>query len=29
VLGLALVMCLASGFLAVRKVHTADPADLF
>ena len=22
-------MCLASGFLAVRKVQTADPADLF
>jgi putative ABC transport system permease protein len=22
-------MCLASGVLAVRKVHTADPADLF
>lgn len=22
-------MCLASGALAVRKVHTADPADLF
>lgn len=22
-------MCLASGLLAVRKVHTADPADLF
>ena len=22
-------MCLASGLLAVRKVHTAEPADLF
>ena len=22
-------MCLASGLLAMRKVHTADPADLF
>jgi putative ABC transport system permease protein len=29
VLALACVMCLASGLLAVRKVHTADPADLF
>jgi putative ABC transport system permease protein len=29
VLGLTCVMCLASGLLAVRKVHTADPADLF
>jgi putative ABC transport system permease protein len=26
---LTLGMCLASGFLAVRKVHSADPADLF
>jgi hypothetical protein len=22
-------MCLASGFLAARKLQTADPADLF
>jgi putative ABC transport system permease protein len=22
-------MCLASGLLAVRKVHSAEPADLF
>lgn len=29
VLTLTCVMCLASGVLAVRKVHTADPADLF
>jgi putative ABC transport system permease protein len=29
VLGLTFVMCLCSGLLAVRKVHTADPADLF
>jgi putative ABC transport system permease protein len=29
VLTLTCVMCLASGLLAVRKVHTADPADLF
>jgi putative ABC transport system permease protein len=29
VLVLALGMCLASGLLAVRKVHSADPADLF
>jgi putative ABC transport system permease protein len=29
VLLLTCVMCLASGILAVRKVHTADPADLF
>ncbi|AWM40490.1 FtsX-like permease family protein [Gemmata obscuriglobus] len=29
VLVLTCVMCLASGLLAVRKVHTADPADLF
>ncbi|HSQ57973.1 MAG TPA: FtsX-like permease family protein [Gemmata sp.] len=26
---LTLGMCLASGMLAVRKVHTAEPADLF
>ncbi|MCI0701239.1 MAG: hypothetical protein L0241_09195, partial [Planctomycetia bacterium] len=29
VLALTGLMCLASGLLAVRKVHTADPADLF
>jgi putative ABC transport system permease protein len=29
VLVLTLGMCLASGLLAVRKVHTAEPADLF
>src|SRR5262249_13944161 len=29
VLVLTLGMCLASGFLAVRKVHTAEPAELF
>lgn len=29
VLTLTCVMCLASGLLAVRRVHTADPADLF
>jgi putative ABC transport system permease protein len=29
VLVLTCGMCLASGLLAVRKVHTADPADLF
>lgn len=29
VLVLALGMCLASGLLAVRKVHSAEPAELF
>jgi len=29
VLVLTLGMCLASGMLAVRKVHSVDPADLF
>lgn len=29
VLGLAVGMCVVSGLLAVRKVKTADPADLF
>lgn len=29
VLALTTGMCLASGLLAVRKVHLADPADLF
>ncbi len=26
---LTLVICLLAGMLALRKVHTADPADLF
>lgn len=29
VLALTLVMCAASGWLALRKLHGADPADLF
>ena len=29
VLGLTVAMCVASGLLAVRKVRTADPAELF
>jgi putative ABC transport system permease protein len=29
VLGLSLAMCIASGFVALRKLHHADPADLF
>ena len=29
VLALTCTMCLVSGALAVRKVHSADPADLF
>jgi putative ABC transport system permease protein len=29
VLGLTFLMCLCSGLLAVRRAHTADPADLF
>jgi putative ABC transport system permease protein len=29
VLGLTFLMCLCSSLLAVRKAHTADPADLF
>jgi putative ABC transport system permease protein len=29
VFGLVTVMCAASGFLALRKVRAADPADLF
>jgi putative ABC transport system permease protein len=29
VLGLVVVMCTVSGFLALRKVRAADPADLF
>jgi putative ABC transport system permease protein len=29
VLGLTFLMCMCSGLLAVRKAHTADPAELF
>jgi putative ABC transport system permease protein len=29
VLGLTFLMCLCSGMLAVRRAHTADPAELF
>jgi putative ABC transport system permease protein len=29
VLGLSILMCALSGFFAVKKVRTADPADLF
>jgi putative ABC transport system permease protein len=29
VLGLTFLMCLCSGLLAVRKAHSADPAELF
>jgi putative ABC transport system permease protein len=29
VLGLSILMCAVSGFFAVKKVRTADPADLF
>lgn len=29
VLGLSLIMCIASGFVALRKLHSADPADLY
>ena len=29
VLVLTLIMCAASGWLALRKLHVADPADLF
>jgi putative ABC transport system permease protein len=29
VLALAVGMCVASGLLGIRKVHTADPANLF
>ena len=29
VLAMTCTMCLASGLFAVRKVHAADPADLF
>ena len=29
VLGLTLVMCIAAGLLALRKVRSADPADVF
>ena len=29
VLALAVVMCVVSGLLALRKLYAADPADLF
>ena len=29
VLGLTLIMCIAAGMLALRKVRSADPADVF
>lgn len=29
VLGLSILMCMVSGMLALRKLHAADPADLF
>jgi hypothetical protein len=29
VLGLAVLMCCLSGLFALRKVRSADPADLF
>jgi putative ABC transport system permease protein len=29
VLGLTVVMCVASGLLALRKVQTVDPAEVF
>lgn len=29
VLGLSFLMCIASGWIAQRKLHKADPADLF
>jgi putative ABC transport system permease protein len=29
VLGLSLTMCIVSGFVALRKLHHADPADLY
>jgi putative ABC transport system permease protein len=29
VFGLTTLMCAISGILAVRKVHRADPAELF
>jgi putative ABC transport system permease protein len=29
VLGLSLAMCIISGLVALRKLHRADPADLY
>jgi putative ABC transport system permease protein len=29
ILGLTILMCVASGLLALRKVKTADPAEVF
>lgn len=29
ILGLTLIMCLTSGLIAIRKVQTADPAEVF
>jgi hypothetical protein len=29
VLALAVVMCVASGLFALRKLYNADPAELF
>jgi putative ABC transport system permease protein len=29
VLAMSVLMCAVSGFFAVKKVRTADPADLF
>jgi putative ABC transport system permease protein len=29
VLGLTVVMCMLSAFLSVRKLRTADPAEVF
>jgi putative ABC transport system permease protein len=29
VLGLSIFMCLAAGLLALRRLHSADPADIF
>jgi putative ABC transport system permease protein len=29
VLGLTVVMCVIAGLLAMRKVRSADPADVF
>jgi putative ABC transport system permease protein len=29
ILGLTIVMCVASGFMALRRVRTADPAEVF
>jgi putative ABC transport system permease protein len=29
VLGLTIAMCAISGLMALRKVHRADPAEIF